>query len=104
MYVCMCFTCVQFPQRSESTHWLPGTIVTSGHEHPYGGWELNPHPLQEQMLLITEPSLQPLCFNFVYAPRDYKGEVPRPQSPGVALGVRAVEILQVPTESRFCTA
>jgi hypothetical protein len=30
-----------------------------GHEPPYGCWELNAEPLEEQVLLTAEPSLQP---------------------------------------------
>ena len=39
----------------------PGTGVTDSCELPYGYWESNPSPLEEQpVLLITEPSsLQP---------------------------------------------
>jgi hypothetical protein len=39
-----------------------GMGVTDSCELPCGCWELNPCLLEEQpVLLITEPSLQPLC-------------------------------------------
>lgn len=38
------------------------TAVTESHEPSYGPWESHPAPLEEQMLLTTEPSLQPLDF------------------------------------------
>ena len=35
-------------------------LITDACEPPYGCWELNSGPLEEQaMLLTTEPSLQP---------------------------------------------
>ena len=35
-------------------------LTTDGCEPPYGCWELNSRPLEEQaMLLTTEPALQP---------------------------------------------
>ena len=37
----------------------PGAGVRGGCEPPCGYWELNPGPLQEQVLFITEPSFQP---------------------------------------------
>ena len=38
----------------------PATGVTDSCELPYGCWELNSGPLEEQpVLLTTEPSLQP---------------------------------------------
>ena len=47
------------------------TGVPDGCEPPCGFWELNPDPLQEQqMLLTTEPSLQPH--------RDFKHKYPPP--------------------------
>ena len=42
-----------------------GTGVTDGCEPPHGYWELNSGPLEEQpVLLITEPSFQPLHSGF----------------------------------------
>lgn len=34
----------------------PGTGVTDGSEPPCEWWELNPHPLQEQLVLLTADS------------------------------------------------
>jgi hypothetical protein len=40
-------------------------LIIDGYEPPCGCWELNSGPLKEQtVLLISEPSLQPLCFSF----------------------------------------
>lgn len=48
--------CAWIPQRSEKGIGSPKTEVEDGCESPCGGWELNPDPLQEQMLLTVEPS------------------------------------------------
>jgi hypothetical protein len=51
--------CVLMPTEVTRRHWIPGTGVTDGWELPYGCWELNPGPLEEQQVfLIAEPSLQ----------------------------------------------
>ena len=49
------------PKDARVGHWIPWTGVTGGCE-PFGGcWELNPGPLEEQLVLLrAEPSLQPL--------------------------------------------
>ena len=44
----------------------PATGSSDSCELPYGCWELNPGPLEEQsVLLTTEPSLQPHFFFFL---------------------------------------
>lgn len=61
-------------------------------------------PLQEgAVFLNTEPSLQSLSLgcDARYALSSYKGKSTWAQSPGVALGVRAVGIFEVLTESRL---
>jgi hypothetical protein len=45
LHVCLCTTCTP-------DAW-------GGGEPPHGCWELNPVPLQEQVLLTTEPTLHP---------------------------------------------
>ena len=40
-------------------------LITGGCEPPWGYWELNAGPLEEQAALITEPYLWPLCFIFL---------------------------------------
>ena len=55
-------------QRSETRRGIgsPGTRVTDGGEPPCGCWEPNPGPLRgQQVLLNTEPSLQPQAFCFL---------------------------------------
>lgn len=47
------------PQRSERGIRSSGTIITDGCGLPYGFWELNQYPLQEQQVFLTnDPSLQ----------------------------------------------
>ena len=42
--------------------------ITDGHEPPWGCWELNSGPLEEQSVLLTaEPSRQTLIFSFLCA-------------------------------------
>ena len=42
-------------------------LITDGCEPPYGCWELNSGPLEEQSVLLTaEPSLQPFILFFKY--------------------------------------
>lgn len=57
MYVCICvlFGALE-GQKSASDH-LPGTGVRDHREPPCICWELNPGPLEEPLLLTTEPSL-----------------------------------------------
>ena len=62
--------CVQYPQRPVEGIGSPGTGVIDGCEPLCGFWELNPDPLQEQLVpLTTEPSLQPqyVPSNFFFA-------------------------------------
>jgi hypothetical protein len=41
-------------------------LITDGCEPPYGCWELNSRPLEEQSVLLTaEPSLQPRIEEFM---------------------------------------
>lgn len=48
------------PWKAEEGIRFPGIGVIDSYELPYGYWELNPRPLEEQyMLLTTEPSPQP---------------------------------------------
>ena len=45
---------------------IPSTGATYSSELPWRCWELNPGPQQvEQLLLTTEPSLQPFIFSFL---------------------------------------
>ncbi|EGW01477.1 E3 ubiquitin-protein ligase NEDD4 [Cricetulus griseus] len=42
-------------------------LIIDGCEPPYGCWELNPGPLEEQPVLLTsEPSLQPHYVLFLF--------------------------------------
>jgi hypothetical protein len=50
--------CVHFPQRPGEGVGSPGTGGTDRGEQPCGSWDLNLGPLQEQVPLTTEPSLQ----------------------------------------------
>ena len=51
---CVYSVCEKAPRKSTDS---PGTGVTDSYE-PSGGWELNPGPLQKQLVLLTtEPSL-----------------------------------------------
>ena len=53
MYTISAYMCACRPERAPD-------LTTDGCEPPYGCWELNSGPLEEQaMLLTTEPSLQP---------------------------------------------
>lgn len=49
-------------QISEGGLRSPGTGVTEGCDLPWGCWEATPGLLQEQALLISQPSFQPLIF------------------------------------------
>lgn len=72
-FVHECFACIRLcvPQAClvhevRRWYWIPGTGVMVRCESPCGCWELNSVSLQEQqMLLTTEPSVQPLYFTFL---------------------------------------
>ena len=54
--------CPQYPWRSDEGIRVPGTGYMSSYEALYGTWDPNPGLLQEQqVLLTTEPPLQPLA-------------------------------------------
>ena len=58
MHVCAPLTCLVRPEGGDRS---PGTGVTDSCEPPRGCWELNPGPLEEQPVLLTdELSLQSL--------------------------------------------
>lgn len=57
MYVFVNHMCAWFPQRPEED--IGWTAVIDSYESPCGKSELNSDPLQEQMLLTDESSLQP---------------------------------------------
>ena len=58
MHTISAYMCACRPERAPD-------LITDGCEPPYGCWELNSRPLEEQaMLLTTEPSLQPLISEF----------------------------------------
>jgi hypothetical protein len=60
MYVCIPVPCSAYKRPEEGTR-SPGTGVAERCKPPRVCWELNPYPLQDmQMLLTSEPSLQPL--------------------------------------------
>lgn len=59
MYTHMC------TRRHTQSVDLPGTVATDGCELPWGYWEPNPSPLQEQGLLAPEPPLQPCYTSFL---------------------------------------
>ena len=56
----MYYVCAWYLWRPEEDVGSPETGITNGFESPCECWELNLGPLQEQMLLMAEPSLQPL--------------------------------------------
>lgn len=59
LYVCALCVCLVSSEVIEAVQ-SPGTEVADGCELPYGCWESNPCPLQEQqVLLAAEPLLQP---------------------------------------------
>lgn len=66
MYDClisMCATCVPGSQSLREGVGSPRFRFTDDDEPPYGCWESNLCPLQEQQILTAEPSLQPsTCF------------------------------------------
>lgn len=54
------------PTEAKESIKFPGNGVPDDCELPFGCWELNPSSLQkQQVLLITEPSLQPLLFGLI---------------------------------------
>lgn len=45
-------------EEATTEYWIPWNLeVTNGCELPWGFWELNPRPLQEQKVLFTAESL-----------------------------------------------
>jgi hypothetical protein len=56
-HICLCPMCVQWPWRPEAPVRSPGTGVTNGCKPPCGGWELNPGPVEEQPVLLTNEEL-----------------------------------------------
>ena len=64
---CMCNIYIQCLQRPEEGTGSSGAGVTNGCELPCGCRELNPGPLEEQQVLLTdEPSLQPHPFSKLF--------------------------------------
>ena len=69
IYVHQGTTCVPHVCGGQRRQWFPETGVTDGCELLCRYWELNPGPLQEQVLLTAESSLLPLhvyssvCYN-----------------------------------------
>lgn len=58
----------EYRQRSEEGIGSPRVGLTDGSESPCGCWEANPGLLQEQQVLLTsEPSLQPPKSMFLYS-------------------------------------
>lgn len=52
--------CMPGALKGQGSVGASGTGITGGCEVPWGCWEPNPGPLEEQrVLLATEPSLQP---------------------------------------------
>lgn len=58
-------TCVEHPQRPEENIGFSGTGVTDGGNLQYGCCDLN-LGLEQQVLLTTEPSLQPQYFKMTF--------------------------------------
>jgi hypothetical protein len=63
-------TCLR---RLEESVGSSGTVVIDGSERPCECWELNPGPVQEDLILLTsQPSLKPstcvlvFCFGFFF--------------------------------------
>ena len=55
--VCVPHACLIFP-KARRGHWIPWTGVTEDCKFLGGSWELNPGPLEEQAVFLTdEPSL-----------------------------------------------
>lgn len=66
MNVCMYVQYVWCPKRPEEGVRSPGTGVTDCCESPYGYWETNTGPLQEQQVLLVDKLLfQPNLFSFI---------------------------------------
>ena len=58
LHGCLCSTCVPGVHGGQKRDIQPGTGVTDGCELPHKFWDLNPGPLEEQLVLLTtEPSL-----------------------------------------------
>jgi hypothetical protein len=64
VHVCLCTVCVQCLQRPEEGAGSAGTRVAAVSVPLCACWKLNPGPLKDQVLLTTEPSLQPLNIIF----------------------------------------
>ena len=61
----------EFAQRPRDDVRSPGTRVTGGCKSPYGCWESNPGPFEEQLvLLIPEPLLRALVKFFLMIVND----------------------------------
>jgi hypothetical protein len=79
--------------------------ITDGCEPPYGCWELNSEPLEEQSVLLTaEPSLQsPTCYFVIMSGKkavvDLDGRGDGVEQGGVENGKNSTQIIQY--EKRF---
>ena len=62
MRACLCNLCAWHLKKALG---IPGTGVTDSCETVCGCWESNPGPLQEQVILPTESTLQPFDFIFM---------------------------------------
>lgn len=61
--VCMCAMCVPDVYGGQRGHFeSPSRGIRDGCELLCGCWKLNPGPLEEQMYLTAQPSLQALLF------------------------------------------
>lgn len=60
------YVCARYPWRPEEGTGCPGTGVMDSCEPLCGCWESNPDPLQQQVLLTTEPSLWPPRLSILY--------------------------------------
>ena len=56
MYTCPSCLCL-VPTEALRGHWIPWNWSYRCCEPPYGFWELNPSPLQEQLVLLTPGTL-----------------------------------------------
>ena len=57
LYVCLCTTCMSEAKEASKFIRSLGTRITDGCELPYGCWELNLGPLEEQPVLLTTVTL-----------------------------------------------
>lgn len=60
------YVCAWYPRRSEEGTGCPGTGLMDSCEPPCGCWESNLDPLQQQVLLTTEPSVRPPRLSILY--------------------------------------